>query len=110
MCSEMCRTHARGSGGIWLCRDQTLLVGQTDPVMGSGDLVPRILAHMAFYHDIHRLHAAEYITTPVSNPFTIRAKGGFHGGPIFSFSPSYIALKTNEHALEANWTFLTKFD
>lgn len=110
VCSETCRAHARGLGGTWLCGNQTLLVGQMDAMKGSGDFVFRILSHTAFYHDIHRPHAAEYISRPVSNPFTIRAKRGFHGGPIFSFSPSYIALKTNEHALEANWKFLIKFD
>lgn len=31
--------YARGSSRTWLCWNQPLLVGQTDPVMGSGNLV-----------------------------------------------------------------------
>lgn len=53
MCSGMCKTHARGSSGSWLCRDQTFLLGQTNPVMGSGNLVFRILSHTGIYHDVH---------------------------------------------------------
>lgn len=106
--------YARGSSRTWLCWNQPLLVGQTDPVMGSGNLVFWILHKTSFYHAStalpHRPCAEEHTATPVSHPSTVRAKRGVCGGFIFSFSPSCSALKTDECTLQANEKFLATFD
>lgn len=81
------------------------LDGQTDPMMGSGNLLFRILSHTSFTMTStvlpHRAHEAACIATPVSHPFTVRPKGGLPQGPVFSLSPSSIALETVECGLEA---------